>query len=399
MYYNTVVRKEAPFSRKGGIETAFARQNRDLLGNFLKREFQIVQEDPAKSEFAIQQPLLVPHDDGIRHTKEGTLLVSTLRRSTNPDISSNTLVERWSVFDDPIHHDVAFDVVRAFREHIAGSYIEGGQQYENRQSAFKQANLLLNKFSEGPLTDYQRESLISSTKEAMAKYFSSPIPERLRTAMQFVKAIEKDAYGRSNQPRGRMILTRQRPSIINDRLIDNVILLKNLRRADIVDLEASFEDFGLEQSAELVNRASSISDNKSFNEFVDRLLLKNIHFLISPDMIKMKPYSLLASKLRFLLFAKKGIGDVANDDISMGLARYIGNDAYQFADKYPFFSSLQTTTERRKRLFEFSKLCSEELNKIRYLRENSPKEELKKARMTSIDKFWNRLDKLPEEDI
>jgi hypothetical protein len=382
---------EAPFSRKGGIETAFGRGNRDIIGDFLNREFTIVPENPERTELALQNPLLTPFEDTMRRSREGVILVSFLRRSQDTNAPKNTLVERWAAFADPVNNDSAFDAERALREHVAGSYLPGGQQYDNRTLAFKQANVILNRLQEGRLNGYQSQQLIASTRKVMSRYFSSPIPERLKTAQQFVKALEVDSSGRPNQPAGRVIVTAGRRPIIEDRLVDDVIVIKNLHRASLIDTECGFEDVALSQSAKLARFAASINDDRAFNLYLDDKFLPNMHYLLSPDTIAIKPYSNLAAKLRFLLFAKKDIDGVSDDDISMGLARYIGNEAYEFYDKHPFFTTLITAKQRKERLEEFSGLCDGELEEIRNLRANPPKKEPKVKRDTNENAFWKRL--------
>lgn len=379
------------FQNKGGIEATFGRQNRDILGDFLKREFDVVPEDAQKSKIALSQPLLSLFEDSIRHTKEGVLLISTLRRSKDPNAKPGALVERWSMFDDPVNQDSAFDAERALREHIAGSYLPGGLQYESREKAFRQANVILKRLQSGPMNTKMRESLLSSTRTQMAKYFSSAIYDRVNTAEQYIKALGPDRLGRANQPAGRVIVTSARRHVIEDRFVDEVIALKNLHRASLIDSESSFENAALFQSGQIARTAAGIEDGRSFNKYIAEKMFPDMHYFLSPEVIKMKPYANLAAKLRFLLFAQVGIDGVSHDDISMGLARYIGNEAYDFADRYPFFKNLDTAQHRRDRLIDFANICDDGLEKIRGLHDNPPPKPPGNIRESAEKRLWNRL--------
>ncbi len=381
---------ERPFQKVGGIEKAFGVRNKDVVRDFINRELSVIQENPQRSEFALAQDLLTPTDDTIRRTREGIVLVSFLRRSKNPEDPKDTLVERWSAFDDPINQDSAFDAERALREYVAGSYQPGGQQYENRQTAFRHANVILRRLQSGSVNDFQRERLVASTREAMSGYFRSTIPERLKTAEKFIRSLEKDSKGRQNPSAGRVIVTSERIPVIKDRFIDDIIVVKNLHRASIIEVESSFEEAIISQALMLAERVASISSDRNFRTAADNDFFTNLHYLLSPRNIKMKPYANIAAKLRFMLFAKIDVDGLRNDDISMGLARYVGNEAYNFAKKYPFYSTLKVAGEKKDRLKQFTIVGREGLEKIHELRVNPPKKDIDQKKKTKDEEFWER---------
>lgn len=366
---------EAPGSRNRGIEHIVgAQHNKAAVLSFSEREITTISEDPAKAEYAETLPCINPFDETMRFSPEGDILISTIRPSqkTLPEDQAGSQVVRWSKSE-------SINDARKVVGHIANAYSKNGIEHQNRIAAVKLANNLIKKFKY-PVSEQELDAMHQDATETLfeAKYLTSIIPARRKTAEQFLRATMKDSLGRLNPSMGRLRVGQERDDLIKDLTLDEVKYFKNIARAARLDAERDYEESVLRgfsrRSKELLNMGigTTLYDQKL------KGYKREAHYFLSPKhTILVKPYSKAAAELRFNLFAHDFPYDVWK------LGTYIGvNEAYQIAKGFIPFDELLPEAQKA-RIGTFPAIVEE------VIAESDEERDLSRE-----DEFWNEVDKL-----
>ena len=371
-------------TRNVGIEAWFGGQNKAAVTEFLERKIEVIPEDSKKSVAAKEIGVFIGQDPTMR-LKSGSIWAQFILPTSGSDLPSGTLVERWSVYDS------AFGFKRALDEHIAGAYLPGGEQYQNRTEAVKLVNALLSRMQSDEITEDQMIELHDEAFQILfdVNYINSTHPDRVSFGQQVLRATEPKADNNLNRPNRRVILAAQRPLIIMDRALEQVIALKNLDRANEVDAECDFEELSLKAVLGKMKTLDSIKigtggfDEKAWKNFK----YDAFHLLSPKTTILMSPYSSLAAKLRYGIFAT----NFENDVITLGKYMPLKN-AIEFTDSMPILDEPNLGT-RKRRIGQLLQIGSEGLNNLieeRY--EGSKPKKPKQNRKNKIDQFWDEVD-------
>ena len=391
-------RNEA-FMHRGGIEVAMGRSaNKGVVAQHHIRGLVVYPEDAAESAVALKSRLLFVGESTIRCDSYGDVIYATIV----PGVTSSRqgrLFERWN-------HPKSIFGARDGVIHIIEAYSEGGEQYQRRLRAVRQANAIDIRLQQGPVDLDERIVLRDKTIEEMveAGYLSSVYPERVKTSEQLVRATELDILNRPNNPRGRMIVTARRPQLIKDSLVADDILKKNRRKLSVIEAVCDL----IEQDFENIARFSDdLAQNRvgtgAFNAELERY--KGIvNALLSPgNPVFPKPYSELGAMVRYMLYTTHSRVD------AITLSRYMDPlKAVDFANEYSAgFNALTTSDQRRNRVIAIERIIREGLDKIREQRllehtedgdepmENDEAKEVPKVkrRRTQLDRDWEWIDR------
>ncbi len=376
---------ESSFSHKGGIETWFGAQNKAAIAAFNDRKIDPIPEDSERSELALTLNTIFPDDETIRVTENGFPWASFILPSGEGKFSKGTLVERWN------ENESAFGLRRALGEHIAGSYLPGGEQHANRIRAVRHVNHLLSKLQGGRLSPDEMQRLHEESYATLfdSHYINSTHPDRETFAQQVLRATQPDTKGRQNQPAGRVILTAGRPQLITDLTLDDIIAIKNLDRANEIDSECDFEELALRTIMRKMKLLASkrvgtgAFDDEDWKEFK-----KDAFHLLSPKTtILLQPYSALAARLRYGIFAT----DFAKDVITLG--KYMDfKEAIEFSDTVPILAA-PTLEERKRRIESLLNHGEAGLNNLIEKRYEGSQPKAKSPRRLNADeRFWAEID-------
>lgn len=340
--------RQLPFSSHGKIEDVLEpRFSANVVEDFHTSKLDVAPFDAAMSERAGKASRLFPLEPAVLCDQYGNPMLRTIGPSVKKR-DNGRLVEEWL---QPTDIFAARDKVIE----IIDEYSEGGTEFNHRKLAIETMDQVSERLQEGPLTYEQREELRTQILANMieARYTDSLYPERIKTANDLERATQKDSLGRPNNPAGRFIVVSRRPQVKKDELVADRILRRNYRKLAVIEgycdlMEKNFEYVaGLSQ--DVLNNVLSQDEYRSI-----------VNYELSPVAGAIpKPYSELAARLRYILFAK----DFEHGVITLG--RYMNfKDAILFSDDYPPFVSLTKETEKITRIEEVARLMREGLKVI-----------------------------------
>ncbi len=340
--------RKPPFSSHGRIEEVVgARFTRNVVENFLTTRLDVEPFDSAISEKANEASRLFPDEPAVLCDQYGNPMLRTIGPSVKKR-DNGRLVEEWLQPSDIFAaRDKVIEIIK--------EYSEGGTEFNHRKLAEETMDLVSERLQEGPLTSEQREELRNQILANMieARYPNSLYPDRVKTANDLERATQKDSTGRPNNPAGRFIVVSRKPQVKKDELVADRTLRRNYRKLAVIEgycdlMEKNFEYVaGLSQ--DVLNNVLSQDEYRSI-----------VNYELSPVAGAIpKPYSELAARLRYILFAK----DFEHGVITLG--RYMNfKDAILFSDDYPPFGSLTEEADKLKRITDVARLMREGLKVI-----------------------------------
>jgi len=350
--YNTCMTKEGrqlPFSSHGKIEAVLEpRFTAHVVEDFHARKLDVEPFDPAISEKAEEALRLDPTEPAVLCDRYGNPLLRTVKPSVKRK-DNGRLVEEWL---QPADIFAARDKVIE----IIAKYSEGGTEFNHRKLVGEAMDQISERLQDGPLSNEQREELKSQTLSSMieARYTESLYPERVRTANDLKRATQKDSLGRPNNPAGRFIVASRRPQLKKDELVADRTLKRNYRKLAVIEGYCDLMEKNFEYVASL---SQDVLDNViSMDEY-----RAAVNYELSPVAGAIpKPYSELAARLRYILFAK----DFEHGVINLSLYMKNLKEAILFSDDYPPFGSLTEEAEKLKRITDVARLMREGLKVI-----------------------------------
>lgn len=340
--------RKPPFSSHGTIEAVLEpRYTSKVVENFRTSKLDVEPFDPALSEKANEASRLFPDEPAVLCDQLGNPMLRVIRPSVKKR-DNGRLVEEWLRPQDIF---AARDKVIE----IIAKYSEGGIEFKHRKLADETMDEVSERLQEGPLTNEQREELRSRILANMvdARYTDSLYPERVKTANDLERATQKDSLGRPNNPAGRFIVVSRKPQVKKDELVADRTLKRNYRKLAVIEGYCDLMEKNFEYVASL---SQDVLDNKlTIDEY-----RKSVNYELSPVAGAIpKPYSELAARLRYILFAK----DFEHGVINLG--RYMNfKDAILFSDDYPPFDTFTTREERITRITDVARLMREGLKLI-----------------------------------